>query len=173
MQRGTARGLLVVLMVSLAALACALPAGLGGGGLKQTAELWGDVPRMEGLQASDKDLPLFIKTIVRTSVAGLLSGGSGEGDWILFTTDQSIDDLEAYYTNERMAEAGWEASDSSTCATGSAQGVAEVGLLCVFQKQEASTYTGLMLLAIEDESTQQVNVIFVRIEGEQTPTPAA
>lgn len=160
-------------VLMLAALACGVTDKLGGvaDNLKGISTLWDDVPRMEGLTASEEDLPLPIKLVVRTAVAELLAGGSGSGDWILFTTDKSSDDVKAFYTNDLMAEHGWEASDASTCVAGSEQGLSQVGTLCIFQKQAGSTYTGLLILGMAAEKAGQTNVIFIRVEGEQTPAP--
>ncbi len=169
------RWILSLLVLLLAALGCGLTDTIGGtvDDLRSVTELWDDVPRMDGLTRSDKDLPLPIKLVVRTVVAQLLSGGTGSGDWIVFTTDKTGEDVKAFYTNDVMAEHGWEASDTSTCLDGSDQGVSQVGALCVFQKQVGSTYTGLMVLSMDAETAGQTNVIFVRIEGEQTPEPGA
>jgi hypothetical protein len=113
------------------------------------------------------------KVIVRTVVSNILSEGTGSGDWILFRTDKAAEDVQAFYTNERMAENGWEVSDEYTCTSGAAAGITEVDLLCVFQKQSGSTYTGLAIIGTQDEATQQTNLIFIRIEAEQTPEPAS
>ena len=164
----------LVLLV-LATLACGVTDTIGGvtDNLRGVTDLWDDVPRMEGLTASDKDLPLPVKLIVRTVLAQLIGGGGegNSGDWILFTTDKTGDDVKAFYTNEAMAEHGWEASDTSTCFDGSDQGVTQVGAVCVFQKQVGNEYTGLLILSMETEEAGQSNVIFVRVEGQQTPEP--
>ena len=169
-----ARWTLSLLALLLASLACAVanPLTSVGDSLNQTSDLWSDVPRMDGLTASDSDMPVVAKVIVRTVVSNILSEGTGSGDWILFRTDKTAEDVQAYYTNERMAENGWEASEASTCVSGAAEGITGAGLLCVFQKQSGSQYTGLAIIGTQDEATQQTNLIFVRIEADQTPEPA-
>jgi hypothetical protein len=173
-KRLAARSTLSLMLVVFAALACGLPAGLSGIGsnFTKTTELWGDVPRMDGLEASDKDLPLYARVLVQAVMPRLFGDNTGTGDWILFETSQTPDDLAAFYTNDLMAENGWEASDTSTCVDGSAQGVTEAGVFCVFQKQESERYVGLVIIGGEDAETQKTNVIFIRVEAEQTPTPA-
>jgi hypothetical protein len=158
--------------LALAVLACGLPAGLiGNGNLAKTNDLWDDVPRMDGLEASDLDLPLYAKVLVQTVLSKAMTEGKGSGDWIVFTTDKTPADLKAFYTNELMAENGWEASDTSTCVEGSAQGVTEAGIWCVFQKTVDNRYTGLMIIGGEDKDTKKTNIIFIRVEADQTPEP--
>ena len=70
-----------------------------------------------------------------------------------------------------MAEAGWEASDNSTCTAGSAEGLTESGVICVFQKQEGIRYTGLAIIGAEAAEAGRTNVIFIRVEADQTPEP--
>ncbi len=157
-----------------ASLACNLISSVTGGdaNLTTSTDLWSDVPRMDGLTKSDMDMPLYAKVLMRTVMNQVLGGGTGSGDWIVFTTAQTPEDITAFYTNEKMAENGWEASDTSTCVNGSAQGLTEVGAFCVFQKRAETKYTGLMIIAAQDAKTKQTNVIFIRVENLQTPTPA-
>ncbi len=163
----------LVALVS-ASLACSLINSVTGGGdanLTSASDLWSDVPRMDGLTPSQMDMPLYAKVLMRTMMKQILGGGTDSGDWIVFTTDQTPEDITAFYTNERMAENGWEPSDNSTCLNGSAQGLAQVGAFCVFQKQNDTKYTGLMIIAAQDEKAKQTNVIFIRVQVVQTPTP--
>ena len=170
MPRPLSVSILLIALV-LAALSCSLPTQiLGDAGLVKTTELWDDVPRMEGLEASDMDLPVYARLLFQTVMNQVLTG-SGEADWIIFTTDKTPEDLTAFYTNDLMAENGWEASDTSTCVEGSAQGLTEAGVFCVFQKREGNQYTGLMIIGGEEASTGKTNVIFIRVEAEETPEP--
>jgi hypothetical protein len=172
MKRLFSRSAVWLVALALAALACGLPAGLlGNANLAKTSALWDDVPRMDGLEASDMDLPVYAKLLVQTVMSKVMAEGHGSGDWIVFTTDKTPDDLKAFYTNELMAENGWEASDTSTCVEGSAQGVTDAGIWCVFQKTVDNRYTGLMIIGGEDKDTKKTNIIFIRVEADQTPEP--
>jgi hypothetical protein len=159
----------------VATLACAVtnPLTRGADNLSKTNDLWDDVPRMEGLEASDIDMPLYAKVLIQTTMSKVLSGGTGTGDWIIFSTSKTPDDLKAFYTNDLMAENGWDPSDNSTCIEGSAQGLTDAGIFCVFQKDEGTHYTGLMIIGGEDASNKKMNVIFIRVEADQTPTPGS
>lgn len=142
-------------------------------GLGKAPELWDDVPRMDGLAASGDDLPLPVRVLLRTLLPTLLSQGEGNsaGDWIMFTTDQTPEAIQDYYTNERMAEAGWEAAEVSTCTTGAVEGLTESGVICVYQKQEGVRYTGLAIIGTAAAEAGRTNVIFIRVEADQTPVP--
>jgi len=161
--------------LAIASLACNVASLLPGGGegLTTTSELWSDVPRVDGLQASDLELPLTARIFMEAWVGAAFSEGNGDADVAVFRTQQTAADLQAFYTNERMTASGWAASDGeeSTCFTGEAQGVAEIGLFCVFARDEASAETALILIAIPSEQAGNLEVFFVRLEAQPTPTP--
>ncbi len=172
-----------MIALALASAACglidtALNSVTGGDNMKTVAQLWSDVPRMDGLQQSDMDMPLGIKLVMRT-VIGNLGRLNKEGedrttgniDWIVFATNKTPDDVKKFYTNARMATAGWQASDQSTCLSGSEQGVAEVGLLCAFVKEQGNKETALVIIAAQDDKTKQTNLFFLRLEATGTPVP--
>ncbi len=135
--------------------------------------LWTDVPRMDGFASSNLDLPLFGKLLMQTMMSQFLAQGKGGADWIVFTTNNTVDAIQNFYTNATMAASGWEASEGPTCFSGSDQGITQVGLFCVFTKQEGNTNVGLMLITAPDEKNSNTNnVFFIRIENkETTPTP--
>jgi hypothetical protein len=163
---------IMISLVVLASIACGVSSLLPGGtgGVRVTNELWSDVPKMDGLGASDLEMPLMARIIMQTMVSTVLSGGTGNGDYAAFTTSKTAADVQAFYTNERMTAAGWAASEQSTCINGNDQGYN--GVFCVFYKENANDQTGLVVLASPDENNAaQTNVFFFRIENQVTPTP--
>lgn len=146
-----------------------------GGNLNLTArtDLWGDVPRMDGLGSSQLELPLFAKLLMQTMMSRILAQGKGSGDWAVFITDKTSADIENFYTAQMMAGYGWNSEEGkSTCFSGSEQGVEQVGLFCVFTKTEGNTDVGLMIIAAPDQQSGKDNVFFIRIENQETtPTP--
>jgi hypothetical protein len=177
------RLVLVVLLtgLALAASACSVVTSLTGGNSQNTkpvSELWNDVPKMDGLNPSQIDLPLPIKLVMRTvlgNMGRLNSAGqdqtTGNIDWIVFTSAKTTDDLKNFYTPEKMTASGWQASDQSSCFSGGNAGVAQVGALCVFQKQQGTVQTYLAIIGAQDDQTKQMNVFFLRLEAAGTPTP--
>jgi hypothetical protein len=108
--------------------------------LKKVGDLWSDVPRMDGLTSSEADMPVFVKLMMRTALNNLYRlNKEGEdktpakGDWAVFSTTKSADEVKNFYTNGRMTSFGnWEASKNSTCVDGKDQGFS--GVACVFNK---------------------------------------
>lgn len=175
--------ILVALLVP-AALACgvidtAVSKVVGGNGnLTAVSQLWPDVPRMDGLTPSQMDMPLPIKLLMRTVLGNLgrlnpqgEDQTTGNIDWTAFTTAKTSDDVKNFYTNARMTAQGWEASKQSTCLSGGEQGIAEVGVFCVFQKRAGNVETDLLIIAAPDSQAKQTNVFFLWLEVAGTPTP--
>lgn len=160
-------------LVVLTSLACSLTGVLPGGssGLRATNDLWSDVPRMDGLGTSDMELPLVARIFMESMMSAVLSGGAGDGDVAVFSTNKTAADIQSFYTNQLMAANGWAASEQSTCLSGSEQGIEDVGLFCVFYKEGAATETGLVILATPGEQAGQTNVFFIRLENLATPAP--
>jgi hypothetical protein len=161
----------------------------GDSNLKVISTLWSDVPPMDGLKASQMDMPLPVKLIMRTVMGNLgkLNGqgqdqSTGSVDWIVFTTDKTPQDVQNFYTNERMTANGWDASSDSTCFSGSAPAdtgtsvagtsVAGTAAICVFQKQKDGKQVQLAIIAThDDQNNQQTNIFFLRLEETPTPVP--
>ena len=174
-------GLLVLLM--LATLACgilnsAVNKAVGGdNNLQVASSLWSDVPKMDGLQPSQMDMPLPIKLLMNTILGNLgrlnpqgQDQTTGAIDWIVFTTDKTPDDVQAFYTNERMTASGWDdAGQDTTCVSGSESGFAQVGVFCVFAKQAENI--DLAIIAAADEQTKQTDVFFLRLQSNPTAVP--
>ena len=173
-----------VVVFALASLACglidtALNAATGGdSNMKTVAQLWSDVPRMDGLTPSQMDMPLPIKLAVRTIIGNLErlnkegeDKTTGNIDWIVFTSRQTPTDVMNFYTAARMKASGWETGDTSPCVSGSETGIPQMGALCVFQKTDNGQQTQLAVIAAQDENTGQTNVFFLRLEEASTPVP--
>ncbi len=171
---------LLVLALSLS-LACGLISNLVGGGSNYTAtnQLWSDVPPMPGLTPSQlSDIPLPIKLLLQTVIGNLgrlnpqgQDQSTGNIDWIAFDSTGTPTDVQNFYTPDRMTAAGWDPSDSSTCFSGSDQGVSQAGEVCVFSKSQSTSQTYLAIIASQDQTTKQMTVFYLRLEQAVTPTP--
>jgi hypothetical protein len=165
--------ILLVVMLALSALAlgaCSAIGGLTGGGGNTaaggSATLWADVPRMDGLNPSSGQMPFMAEMFMQMMVAQA-ANGTGSGDVVVFDTSNSFADIQAYYTAERMAGAGWNSGDQATCFTGEEQGVADVGLFCAFARTEGADEVVLVLVAVPGENNQN-SVFFVRLADDVT-----
>ncbi|MCL4393943.1 MAG: hypothetical protein M1482_03895 [Chloroflexi bacterium] len=158
-------------VLSVVVLAGALGCGLidsvvgnvtGANKAGTVTDLWPDVPRMDGLNKSDIQLPLAGQLAVKAM-------SQGSFDFIAFTTSQTSQDVVNYYTEDRMKSAGW-ASDTGTggCQVGDSS--SSSGGVCIFERSDGGKTTGLMIVIAQDDSTKQTQLFFIRITDVGTPT---
>jgi hypothetical protein len=171
----------VLVILTLVVLSCGLADRLervtgSDKDFERTSELWTDVPRIDGLDPSEMEMPIAIKVIMRTVLNNLWrlnKEGEGDktpvsGDWIVFTTAKTPVDVQDFYTNDRMTSFGsWEESKKSTCLDGKESGID--GALCVFKKVANGKDIGLAIIALKDDSTKQTNLFFLRVEQDAKP----
>ena len=168
----TPKALLFVLV--LCAVACGLSERLaGGGGMKAVAELWSDVPRMDGMTKSEGEMPAWLRLVVRPVLSTMMRGvndGKDAGDWdvVFFSVkDKSPKDVTSFYTPERMTSYGWVRKGDSNCINLSG----DRAVLCAFTKRAGEKDVGLVVIAALDEQGQETSIFFLR--NEATPAPAA
>ena len=166
-----------IILLIFAVMSCGLINRFTSSGvdnLQRTNDLWPDVPRMEGLEHSDLDLPLPVKLIMRAAVNNIWRlNKQGEdktslyGDWVVFTTKSSPTDIESFYTNDRMTSFGnWKTGNKATCIDGKDKGWP--GVFCGYQKKDNGKDIMLLIVAGEDDKTKKTNVFYVRIEGDES-----
>jgi hypothetical protein len=167
--------LLVVLLLSATSCSRIINKFTEDKNLTKVGDLWPDVPKMDGLASSEADLPIYIHVLLRTALNNLYRlDKEGEdktpskGDWAVFTTPKSADDVKNFYSNERMTSFGkWDASQKSTCLDGKQYGFS--GVACVFGKTVNNRGNGLLIVASQDEKKKETTVFFVRVETDETP----
>lgn len=148
----------------------------GGQEMIKVGELWSDVPRMDGLNPSEAEMPIGIKLVLRTIIGNLGRMNkegepqtTGDIDWTAFSGSKTPSEIQSFYSNDRMATAGnWKTGKDSSCVDGKDSGVD--GVLCVFQKEVDKRQVGLVILAIQDEKSKQSSVYYLRLEADK---PAA
>ena len=161
------RTLVAFFVAALVATACGVKNPLTGSdsGMKTVSSLWSDVPKMDGLSSSELEMPLTVKLLMRTALNQIGGrGGKDTGDWIVFQTTRTADDVTTFYSNDRMAANGWDKSDKSTCLKGSELGFPQAGTVCLFSKSAGGKDIALMILPAQGEKAGQVNVFFLRVE---------
>ena len=147
---------------------------VGGGGLTRTGGLWADVPTMEGMKEERLDLPLPIRLAAQEIIR---ASGASEGvrvdnfEVIAFTSTKPPSDVQAFYTQERMKAAGWNAPDQLGCLSDASQQTAG-GVFCVFSKQGATNESFLIIVASREENKPQTDLFFLRFDGALTATPS-
>ncbi|MCX8063224.1 MAG: hypothetical protein N3D16_11640 [Anaerolineales bacterium] len=175
---------LLVLLV-LSSLACGLIDTVlnrvdgGEENMIPVAALWSDVPPMEGMSATQSfGMPEWLKVLTSPILDGMLKQfGASHWEWTGFTLSEQLPaDVQAFYTQERMAAYGWKQAESA-CAP-----MTDKGVLCSFLKEEAAGTTALMIIAARDEQQKETSVFFLRASGVQgisapesatQPAPAA
>jgi hypothetical protein len=166
---------LIGLFAIMALLGCGLTDTLiantvGGAKGNTVSSLWNDVPPLQGSQKLALDLPITMQVAIQGLIKASASNSNvqlDQFDWIAYSTSMTPQQVAAYYSNERMATAGWNLKDMPGCTAGS--GDANVaGGFCVFGKGLANTGNkGSMLFIVlgQDDKTKQTQVYYVRLEG--------
>jgi hypothetical protein len=133
----------------------------GGSGAGTVANLWPDVPALDGATKADLQLPAAAKLFIQAAFQGRL-------EFIAYTTAKTPQEAQAFYTNERMQAAGWNA-EAGGCAN--APATTADAAFCMFGKKEDSKETGLILFMTPDEEKKNTQVFYVRVDVTSTPTP--
>lgn len=147
--------------IALLSLFALLLAACGAAG---SASVWNDVPRMEGLQDSEVELSAAAQVFMQTMLA--MQGNAGQPDVAAFSTDSTVEKVQAFYTDERMGAAGWDISEGvESCFADENNEAGGLGLFCVYGKDQGSTHVGLMIIATHNSAANNTDVFFVRVES--------
>ena len=154
-------GLLLVMVGS-----CRMVESLTGNGKAGTVNaLWSDVPPVSGATKTDLALPLGARMMIRAAMEGKVS-------FIAFTTEKSAQEVQDFYTKERMKSAGWVASDRGCISDTEDQ--KSQGAVCLFNRQDGKKKEGLAIILAQDEKSKQTDIFYARIdltEPEASPSP--
>ncbi len=167
-------GLVALVLLCLAVISCRTIAERVSGTdkMEKANDLWSDVPKMDGTQASDLELPWAVKLLMKTALNNLWRLNKegedktpAEGDWIAFTLQGTPSDVENFYTKDRMSSFGnWESNkDDQSCVGGKTDG-SENGVMCVFKKTESGRDKLLAIWAGADDKKKQTTLFYLRIE---------
>ena len=162
--------LLVVLILST--MACGSVNTLMGMGKSAgtVANLWSDVPPLEGAKKANLDIPLAARLVMQTMMKSMSQEG-GSMDFIAFTTSKTPAEVQSFYTKERMAAAGWKGEEATGCTGEETGGAANLGSLCLFTKRDGAKQVGLAIIVAQDDTSKQTNVFYARFSVTGTPTP--
>ena len=161
----------IVLGLAFNAIACSIADKFTGGDMNAVAELWSDVPRMDGMAKSQGEMPSWLRLLARPVLNGLMRGlnnGKDAGDWdfIFFTvTGKTPKDVKDFYTPGRMAAYGWEQNGDFACMNLSS----DRAILCAFIKHAGDKEIGLAIIAALDDQGNQTSIFFLRSEAASTP----
>lgn len=163
---------LLVGLVLLGALAagCDLAKNITGQNAGTVANLWADVPALDGATKLNLDIPLPVQLIVQGFIQAANNDSSNDVkldkfDFIAYQTAQSPQQVAEFYTTERMQAAGWNSEDAVGCTAGTDNTSGATGF-CVFGKKgDGGKQTILLILPVQDNQTKQTQVFYIRFEG--------
>ncbi len=165
-----ARSSAVILLALLAALTmgCGLISRVIGGatGGAPAAELWADVPKLDGATKTEAAMPLPIKLLVQTMT-------QGKFDFVVYKTAKTPDDINAFYAKEKMTGLGW-AADSTGCnvtSTPAENGKSVSGGICAFTRNDAGKESVLLILLGQVDGSTDTQLFYVRATLPPTPKP--
>jgi hypothetical protein len=127
--------------------------------------LWPDVPPLAGATKTDLALPLGARMMIRAAMQGKVN-------FIAFTTEKSAQEVQDFYTKERMKSAGWGANDRG-CISDSEDEKSQ-GAVCLFNRQDGGKKEGLAIVLAHDDKSKQTDIFYARVdltESEASPSP--
>ena len=158
--------ILVCLLITMVSGSCRMVETLTGNGKAGTvSELWSDVPRVLGATKTDLALPLGARLMIRAAMQGKVS-------FIAFTTEKSAQEVQDFYTKERMKLSGWIASEQG--CVGDTEDQKSQGAVCFFNRQDGTKKEGLAIVLAQDEKSKQTDIFYVRIDltdSDASPLP--
>lgn len=162
----TIKTALICALVLMLCLSCRMIDTLTENGSAGTVEnLWSDVPPFDGATKTDVSIPLGARLAIRAFMQGKIN-------FITFTTESSAQEVQDFYTKERMKSAGWKMSQKG--CMGDTEGKKSQGAVCFFDRQDGDKKEGLAIILAEDEKSKQTDIFYARIDltdEKATPTP--
>lgn len=165
--------LVMALAAALALTGCGAVSNVVGnaiGGKSNTAaNLWPDVPALDGAAKTNVDIPLPLKLAAQAMVKASAASNDAKldsFDVIAFSTKKTPQDVGAFYTAAKMQGLGWNLADQPGCMVGSDSSSAGGGF-CMFGKKNADGKTGsvLLLALAQDDKTKDTQVFYMRFDG--------
>ena len=77
-------------------------------------------------------------------------------------TAKSAQEVEDFYTKERMKAAGWLANDRGCISDTEDQ--KSQGAVCLYSRQDGKKQEGLAIVLAQDEKSKQTDIFYARID---------
>ena len=156
--------ILALILVLSVGISCRLAESLTGDPKAGTvSSLWPDVPPLEGATKADLEIPLGARLAIRALMQGKIN-------FIAFTADQSPQDVQNFYSNDRMKAAGWTPSERG--CVGDTKDKDTHGAVCLYKRKDGKHEEGLAIVLAQDEKTKKTEIFYARIElPEPSPSP--
>ena len=148
--------ILALILVLAVGISCRLAESLTGDPKAGTvSSLWPDVPPLAGATKADLEIPLGARLAIRALMQGKIN-------FIAFTTDQSAQDVQNFYSNDRMKAAGWTPNDKG--CIGDTEDSKNHGAICLFSRKDGSKQEGLAIVVAQDEKLPETNIFYARVD---------
>jgi hypothetical protein len=164
------RALVVLGAVVLATLACGPLGNIGdmvsGSEAGTVAALWPDVPAYPGSQKVDLEMPLVMRLAVEAAAKAVMSEAGDAGgslEFIAYSTGDSPEEVQGFYTMERMTGEGWADRDDLGCGVSDVE-MEDVGAMCAFYKEGSDQDSALFLVAAPGEGGK-TSIFYMRIDA--------
>jgi hypothetical protein len=129
---------------------------LAGGERAGTVDqLWSDIPPVSGARKADLAIPLGARLIIRAMMQGRVN-------FIAFTTDRSAQEVQDFYSKERMAASGWTAADAG--CVGDSDEQPSQGAVCFFIRPNDNRENGLAIVVAEDSEKGETHIFYARFD---------
>jgi hypothetical protein len=157
--------ILALILVLAVAISCRFVETLTGDPKAGTvSSLWPDVPPLAGATKADLEIPLGARLAIRAMMQGKIN-------FIAFTTDQSAQVVQAFYSSERMKAAGWTPNEKG--CIGDSEDKDNHGAVCLFKRKDGKKEEGLAIVLAQNDKTKKTEIFYARIEfPEPTPSPS-
>ena len=174
------RRLTTVAMIAVLGLviACGPLGNLGdmvtGSEAGTAASLWSDVPRYPGADQVDLELPLVMRVAVEAFSKAIMSEAGDAGgnlEFIAFTTSDSPDDVQSFYSTARMVGEGWSDRDDTGCGLSGVQ-TGEGGAMCAYYKEDDARDSVLIIVA-GPEDAGETTIFYMRIDADPSAMATA
>ncbi len=130
---------------------------LAGGERAGTVDqLWSDIPPIPGSKKADLAIPLGARLIIRAMTQGRVNV-------IAVTTDRSAQEVQDFYSKERMAANGWITGEAG--CVGDSDEQPSQGAVCFFIRPNDSRENGLAIVIAEDPEKGETHIFYARFDG--------
>lgn len=152
--------LLALTLIFGVAISCKLSERLAGDKNAGTvSELWPDVPPFQGATKVVHEIPLGVRLLIRGMFRGKVN-------FISFRTDKSAQEVQDFYSRDRMEAAGWTTKDQD--CFGDTEDRKHYGAICLFSRKDGGKEEGLAIVVAQDEKLPDTNIFYARIDATNT-----
>jgi hypothetical protein len=162
--------LVLVVPILALAIACGPLGNLGdmvsGSQAGTAASLWLDVPPFPGAEKVDLELPVVMRLAVEAASKAIMreaGDAAGNLEFIAFATDASADEVESFYTTQRMVGEGWADREDVGCGVSSGMPEAS-GAMCAFYR-EGAEQDSILIIIVGQADEGQTAIYYVRMDA--------